>query len=189
MSEKEQIQKKEPDSPKRQEKGNEVLAKIFEDMGNQIPDDMKSQRKNIHIVVERKMGDDEVEESEFSPLSSESSKEPITAEDILRFIKTDRNGREDEVEAQVQKITKETGTMLIPLECTARTVIRVPAKTAKEAITFLLDHYDELNHRLPELNLSFSPNSIAVPKLDDIQYFTMAEAANLLRTDTIPTLS
>lgn len=189
MSEKEQIQKGEPDSPKTQEKVNEVLAKIFEDMGNQIPDDIKSQLKNIHIVVERKMSDDEVEENEFSPLSSESSEEPITAEDILRFIKTDRNGREDEVEAQVQEITKETGTMLIPLECTARTLIRVPAKTAKEAITFLLDHYDELNHRLPELNLSFGPNSIAVPKLDDIQYFTIAEAANLLRTDTIPTLS
>lgn len=156
----------------------ESLRKAMEE----LPDEFKERAQDASIKIchmidgQVQVSDDDIPKDvhEFMNLFAASEHGDEVAHQILMY--------------SIDKILANKDYMIVPVTCEISGFIRVKANTPVEAVSFLAENYNEISNRLDELNLTFDPNTLKIPKVTDIQKSTISEYYGMVDEDIIPTI-
>lgn len=149
---------------------------------DELPDEFKERAKDASIKICHmvdgvvQISDDDIPKDvhEFMNLFAASERGDDVANQILMH--------------SIDKILENKDYMVVPVTCEVSGFIKVKANNPVEAVSFLAENYNEISNRLNELNLTFEPDTLKIPKVTEIQKSTISEHYGVVDGNIIPTI-
>lgn len=159
-----------------------ALSDAFIETLNSLPDEIKDKIGEVEMQ-QRCISNKEVYDEEDMP---ENAEEFLTLMHLADSENVESLNRL--FEQTIQHVMGQKDYMIVPLDFTVTSLVRVKAKTPLEAVTFIAENYDEITERLSELNISPNPKSMRIPTASSIEKLTVTQHYDMIPNETISTI-
>lgn len=159
-----------------------ALSNAFIEVLNSLPDEIKDKIGEVemqqHCIPNKEVYDEE--------------DMPQNAEEFLNLMHLADSENVDSLnrlfEQTIQHVMSQKDYMIVPLDFTITSLVRVKAKTPIEAVSFIAENYDEISKRLSELNMSPNNKSMRIPTASDIEKLTVSQYYDMIPNEAISTI-
>lgn len=159
-----------------------ALSDAFIEALNSLPDEIKDKIGEVemqqHCITDKEIYDEE--------------DMPENAEEFLTLMHLADSENVDSLnrlfEQTIQHVMSQKDYMIVPLDFTVTSLVRVKAKTPLEAVNFIAENYDEISERLSELNMTPNNKSMRIPTTDSIEKLTVTQHYEMIPNETISTI-